>query len=54
MNFFSENIVYYAVKSEFTENKNAIFTIPNKEVKIYYVGLISTTNKQLEKPLLVE
>ena len=28
--------------------------IPNKEVRIYNVCVISTTNKLLEKPLLVE
>ena len=32
----------------------AVFTIPNKEVRIYYVGVISTINNLLEKPLLVE
>ena len=32
----------------------AVFTILNKEVRIYYVGVISTTDKLLEKPLLVE
>ena len=33
--------------------KKAVFTILNKGVRIYYVGVISTTNKLLEKPLLV-
>ena len=34
--------------------KKAVFTILNKEVRIYYFGVISTINKLLEKPMLVE
>ena len=47
------NITHYAFKSKCMSNKKSIFTIPNKEVRIYNVSVIST-RKLLEKPLLVE